>query len=722
MPRSRRSNWVQRASLLGVALSTTAVGALSPPGPQFARRSEGHNLHQLAKRAFTLAGPDDILKSYDYVIAGGGLAGLVIASRLSEDAGTSVLVLEAGLSGDARAADVNAPAGAYYASIVGSEYDWNHPIEPQRFLNGRAGNWPRGKILGGSTAMNAMYLVRPARQELDAWSNMLAADPETRDGSELWNWANLFEAMKKSENFTAPSGEAYEVAGEYPFSAANHGESGPMQLGYPSVMVEAVAGWLPALEAAGVPPLEAPNGGVTLGGFISPSSISPANYTRSYSRSAYIDSLPPRSNLHILSEATVTRLGFSDRVRAQVGDESEALIANRVEFGLGDGSTRFVVGVNREVVLAGGPMGSPKILMHSGVGPADVLNAIGLDVHLELPGVGQHLADHMTAGVVFRAAVPTGGDVRDRDDEFSRSPEFLSFINDAVGFTDIQRLFGDNHVLLQQEVAEIIQNATANDGAGIGDMSMERLVPGGSPEVRAGYLHTYNITAQTLWENVGQIEFLLSLISPGSISIQSAIQHPFSRGRVYINSTEPYDPIVIDPNYFSHPVDRTIIRQGVKVVREIGNALRTAGIVTEEVQPGPDVQSDEALDGYLTNWGANTQYHPAGSCAMLPRKLGGCVNAKLKVYGTANVRVADSSVYPFEFAAHLASATYGLAETAAEVLKEEAFGVPASAKIADSDLGQQGGGGGPRSGAREGGVAVGLLVAVLVGLSGVFVL
>lgn len=153
--------------------------------------------------------------------------------------------------------------------------------------------------------------------------------------------------------------------------------------------------WTTALDQAGVPPLQEPNGGITLGGFISPSSINPRNHTRSYSRSAYIDSLPPRDNLHILPQATVTKIGFADKERANVDDEKDQFIANSVEFGDDADGVRFVVGVNREVLLAGGPLGSPKVLMHSGVGPKDVLDSIGIDVVNALPGVGQHLQDHL---------------------------------------------------------------------------------------------------------------------------------------------------------------------------------------------------------------------------------------------------------------------------------------------------------------------------------------
>ncbi|KAF5341211.1 hypothetical protein D9611_006106 [Ephemerocybe angulata] len=641
--------------------------------PQLSEEDERVLRRALERRDFTFIDQDQVLNEYDYIIAGGGLAGLVLASRLSEDSSRRVLVLEAGLSGDAVKDRVDAPAGAYYESIVGTDYDWKHNTEKQPMLNNRGIYWPRGKILGGSTAMNAMYLVRPSQIDVDSWQSLLesAQDIDVSGSASRWSWNNLFAAMKKSENFTAPEAEPWEIGGRFPYDAANHGSGGPMSLSYPQVMFSIVGNWTSALATAGISTLQNPNGGVTMGGFISPSSINPTNRTRSYSRPAYIDSLPPRSNLHILPEATVTKIGFTDKLRSSTNE----IIAHSVEFAKDSASTRYVVGVNREVILAGGPLGSPKILMHSGVGPTDVLQQIGLDVVYELPGVGQHLQDHLTAGVAWESRVETAGDVRASNSDFSKSSEFLSFINDAVAFVNASLLFNGNDAVYGTEIANMLANGTTT-------------VPSTSPEVIEGYKAVYNLTVQNLWPGSAQIEMLMSVISPGSISIQSALQHPYSRGRVYINSTNPFDPIVIDPQYFSHPADRTIMRQGVKLVRLVGAALGDR--VGTETTPGPDVQTDDQIDAWLTNSGANTQYHPASACAMLPRKWGGVVDSDLKVYGLANVRVVDSSVYPFEFAAHLASATYGLAEIGSGIVKESTFEVPSGAKVDEKELGRQG--------------------------------
>jgi len=631
-------------TLLSLAIASSAVVAITPA------ESELNNLYRRA-----LISDSEVKESYDYVIAGGGLAGLVLASRLTENPSLSVLVLEAGKSGDQVKDRINEPAGAYYSSIVGTEYDWQHVTVPQPHLNNRVISWPRGKILGGSSAMNAMYLVRPSSIEMNAWQEII--------GSPNWGWDQMYQYMKKAENFTAPSPDILEVV-NIKYDASTHGSGGPMQISYPGVMINLVSNWTRSCSIAGMPEQTSPNGGVTLGGFITPSSINPANWTRSYSRSAYIDSLPPRPNLHILPESTVVRLVLSDKT-----DSSGNYAAKGVEYASNASSKRTQVGVKREAILAGGALGSPKVLMLSGVGPKDVLNKASVNVKVELPGVGQRLQDHLTAPVVWQTPLETAGNIHDSGSDFSKSAPFLSFINDAVAFANISLLFpaANSSAVFQKEIQTALDNSTL----------VNSLVPSQDDSVKAGYKKIYQVAAGNFWNNgVAQLEMLMSVISPGQVSIQSAMQHPYSIGRAWINSTNPFDPIVIDPQYYSHPADIVIMRQGIKLVRQVGIAYGTA--FGQEISPGPGVQTDDDIDAWLVREGANTQYHPTGTCTMLPKDEGGVVDKDLRVYGLANVRVVDASVFPFEFAAHLASTTYGVAEQAADLIKSNSYVVEAS--------------------------------------------
>jgi len=334
-------------------------------------------------------------------------------------------------------------------------------------------------------------------------------------------------------------------------------------------MMSLVGNWTSSLNAIGIPTLPNPNGGNTLGGFVAPSSINPTNWTRSYSRPAYIDSLPPRSNLHILPGATVTRVRFLQKPTLN------GWVANQVDFAKDSNSRGREVGVRREVILTAGSVGSPAILMHSGFGPREMLENVGVDVMEDLPGVGQHLQDHLvrilyndkfkvTYYYAPRLLVWYGSHMRKlletstNQTQISlfvftsltvslayligcqQSPEFLSYINDAVAYVNMSTLFGPNDTSCFRQK---IQDAADSSAF---------IIPSSDPSVMEGYTVIYNLLVNEFYNNEAQLELLMALTSPGTVSIQAAIQHPFSQGRLYINSSDPFQPAVIDPQYYSH--------------------------------------------------------------------------------------------------------------------------------------------------------------------------
>ncbi|KAG9123084.1 hypothetical protein FRC07_000258 [Ceratobasidium sp. 392] len=629
---------------------------------------------------------DQIDAAYDFVIAGGGLAGLVLASRLTEDSNTTVLVLEAGASGDAVKSRIDIPGNAYYSSLLNTDYDWQYVTEPQAMLGNRQLPWPRGKVLGGyvtrhfaaaplkltknhyyfprrktnsSTAVNGLYMVRPSALEVDAWSQLLPDQASAK----AWSWASLFEAMKKSENFTEPS-DKIKSAGRILYDITSHGRSGPLQYSYPGYIVPVVGNWTATLDWIGIPPSPDANGGSGWGGFIATSSINPTNWTRSYSRSAYIDPLGPRPNLAILPNATVTRMLWADQK-----DGNGKAVANGVEFAASRTGAKRTVTARKEVILAGGAVGSPNIAMHSGIGPRDVLEKLNISVVYELPGVGAHLQDHLSTEVVFRTTAETAASIRGSGtlDNGTAAP-FLSFINSAIAYANITDLFGDWAPTFQEEL-----KANLTD-------SLNRLVPSSDPRVKKGYQAVYETTMnKLLMTQAGQVELLFSLTGTSSgsdtIAIQAALQHPFSHGRLYINSTDPFDQPVIDPNYLSHYGDIVMLREGLKLARKLGQTQPLNGSIVEEVSPGNSVVTDADWDNWLPGK-VGTEYHPSCTMSMLPEDHAGVIDADLRMYGTSNVRVVDSSIYPIQFAAHLMAPTYGMAEQAASIIRAQYNGIP----------------------------------------------
>ncbi|TFK66159.1 GMC oxidoreductase [Pluteus cervinus] len=634
--------------LLGVAAASLTLNQLVYANtiPVFAHHRRG------------IITPDELSSSYDFVIAGGGVAGLVLAARLSEDSNTTVLVLEAGDTGDAVGNIINPPAATYYTSLVGSSYDWAYETTSQSSAGGQVLPWPRGKVLGGSSAINGMYLVRPSEVEVNAWQNLIA--PTDSQAAAAWSWPEFFQATKKVETFTPPTPDVQSAAG-IQFNQDSQGTQGPMHASYPGFMIDTVGTWLPSLQAIGIPSNPDAFGGNTLGGFIAQSSINPTNWTRSYSKSAYIDPLPPRQNLHILVNSTVTRFILSSV------DGSSNQKASQVEFATDASSDKKTVNVNKEVLLSGGAIGSPQMLMVSGVGPSDVLQAANVPVKVELPGVGQHLQDHLVTGLTWKTTTQTAGDLHASNSDVASSAEFMSFVNSATAYINASYLFGssDDAANFRSQMQAALTT------------SVQTLIPSTNSEVIEGYKAIYDVVTNTLLpSDVGQVELLLSLNAPGQIGVQVALQHPFSQGRLFITTASAFDKPTIDPYYLAHSGDVTILRQGLKLARTLGSTPPLSSVLQTELTPGPSVVTDEDWENWLKGQ-VKTEFHPAGTCAMLPKEKGGVVDANLKVYGLDNVRVVDASVFPINFASHLGSPTFALAEQAASIIRSQYNGLVA---------------------------------------------
>ncbi|KAF8329341.1 alcohol oxidase [Cantharellus anzutake] len=598
--------------------------------------------------------------AYDFVICGGGLAGLVIASRLTEDSNHTVLVLEAGDSGDAVKQSIDVPSNAYFSTLLGTSYDWQFVTTPQPGLGGKTAPWPRGKVVGGSSAVNGMYLVRPSTLEMNAWRNLLGDMPN----ADAWGWDRMFAYMKKSETFTPPT-KAVQDAGAIQFDPASHGSSGPLHYSYPGFIFPIVGNWTSTLDWIGIPPSPDSNGGSGWGAFIATSAINPSNWTRSYSRSAYIDPLPPRPNLAILPNATVTRIIFSGSITSAI-DGSTGLNASAVEFASNPGATRRTVLVRKEVIVTGGAIGSPNILMHSGVGPKDILNKAGVPIKHTLPGVGQHLQDHISTQVVFQLTPEAAASLhQDTHTPGITTSRLASFVNSAIAYANVSDLVGPDYApTFKKDIQSYFPGAYAK-------------VPSSDPTVKAGFAALYNTTLNNiLLTRAGQVELLFSLmdsVSGGThVAIQAALQHPYSAGSLYIQNNDPFAAPIIDPQYLSNEAGKwyiVMLREGLKLARTLGVTQPLNLSIATELIPGPKVNTDPAWDAWLATQ-VGTEFHPSGTCALLPLSLGGVVDANLKVYGLANVRVADSSVFALEFAAHLMAPTYGLAEQASDLIRE----------------------------------------------------
>ncbi|HET6298189.1 MAG TPA: GMC family oxidoreductase N-terminal domain-containing protein [Kribbella sp.] len=501
------------------------------------------------------------MRSYEYVVVGAGTAGCVLAARLSED-GVRVLLLEAG---DAQPLELMAVPPAW-PSLMGSTADWADETVPQR-ATGTSVAWPRGRGLGGSSSINAMNFVRGHRAGYDAWA---AA------GAKGWGFDDLLPAFKRSE----------QTEGRDPVL---RGLGGPLRPG-PAVQRHPIAeAGLRAAEQAGFPMARDISGGVEEGfGFCD---LSIVDGRRQSAADAYLTPAQNRPNLEVVTDALVSRLLMDgDRCRG-------------VEYQVG--AETFVAEGTAEVVLAAGTIGTPQLLMLSGIGPADHLDDLGIEVVADLPGVGANLHDHPMCGVVYqsRRSVPPG---------VNNHGEVQGLLSTGIGGhgPDVQLM-----------VVDVPLRADSLPGPDIGD----------------GY------------------------------AIMVSLMAPYSRGSVRLASIDPGAHPVIDPAYYSDERDLDIVLAGLRIAREIGAAPALREWCGGEALPGPEMQAEEELRSYIkTNLRSYSHY--AGTCAIGTDERS-VVDTDLHVHGISNLRVADASVMPSPISANTNATVYAIAERAAELIR-----------------------------------------------------
>ncbi|THH05003.1 hypothetical protein EW146_g10019 [Bondarzewia mesenterica] len=318
-------------------------------------------------------------KAFDYVIVGGGTAGLVLAARLSEDSNTSVLVLEAG------AANMNDPAilrPVSYGALFGNPaYDWDHCTVSQKHCNGAVFNWPRGKGLGGSSAINFFCWTRPPAEEIDEIEKL---------GNPGWNWKNYQKYSQKVERFIAPSAEAAKKH-DLRVDGWTNGTEGPLITSFPKTIISTELEYQKTLLNLGFTHAKDPLGGDSKGVFFTTQTVDPATHTRSYSTTAYYLPAKGRKNLTVLVNA------YCNRILTETA-ASGSVVGKAVEFTY-DGKLQ-TVNVGKEVILSAGALKSPQILELSGIGKKDVLQKLDIPVKLDLP-VGENVQEHVYASISF---------------------------------------------------------------------------------------------------------------------------------------------------------------------------------------------------------------------------------------------------------------------------------------------------------------------------------
>ncbi|KAK0503574.1 alcohol oxidase [Armillaria luteobubalina] len=598
-------------------------------------------------------------KPLDYLIVGGGTAGLCLAARLSEDRDTIVGVLEAGEY------NLNVPAidvpGFLGGAVGNPTYDWTFYSEGQLHVNGRKMRLPQGKGLGGSSQINFLGIARPSKDEYDAIEEL---------GNEGWNWHSLLEATKRvrehsssiNSEHTVPSDCTKEQAQELAIGPdpVLHGKHGPIIKSFSASQSPIYAKIFDAPEHLHVPRNPEPGGGFAIGSTFVYNTVDPQTASRSYAATGYYAPNAERPNFLVLTGY------FGEGKRRATG----------IEF-IKDGS-RFLAAVKKDVILSAGSLQSPKLLELSGIGNSRILEKHGIETLVELPGVGENLRkcpkDHIMAFTVA---------------EVDASLETVDVLRDTAEAQRHAELYKEQKGLLStlQAPAYVFIPASKlgsaqawRDAADV--QCAAYLASIDNPQLRAGLAKQYAIQKRWFCDEKhaqGEVSFYnghfpLPTLQPKPgkryMTLNASILHPFSRGSVHIQLSGPSEPPAIDPQYFSNSVDLEVLIHTVKLALKVYETEPLTELVVPDGLVFPtraDLEGDR-LREFVKNT-CSTVYHPLGTAAMMPRDLGGIVDSALRVYGTDNLRVVDMSVFPLELASHTQSSAYAMGEMAAGIIK-----------------------------------------------------
>ncbi|CAK7225881.1 hypothetical protein SCUCBS95973_006012 [Sporothrix curviconia] len=594
--------------------------------------------------------------SYDFVIAGGGIAGLTVADRLTEDPSVNVLVVEAGPFDQGE--DAVLVPGAYNPAA----YLWPDLFTvPQEGLNNGVYFAICGRVVGGGSTVNAMIFIRGDQEDYAGWTAL---------GNPGWTWADLLPYFEKSENFTFPSAQL-AAQGNITWNAAVHGSAGPVQATYPDYFFPGSGNWFEAAQHAGIAPDTDPNDGSVRGVFWLPLAEDARTRTRSDARVNHYDRvIATRPNYHLLPETSVSRVLFSSAKRA-----------TGVQFVATDGTSSAPTTVNasKEVLVAAGGLHTPQLLQLSGIGPAALLAAFGIPVVSDLPGVGANFQDQPTIPMTYNLGARKSERQLTSPVTNNVSPNWGSLLNNATydaeqyaryeanktgPYTLVRTLSTNFAALALRDITPdylaIIAQAAARN-------PLAYLPAGTDATVAAGYVAQRAVLLAQLAADaaVGGLHW-----NTDATNTLYTFK-PFSRGTVAINSTSILDSPLIDYRTATDPTDLAIYTALLKKNRQVMAAPSMAALGPVEDAPfgTATVTSDAAIQAAIRSVMSPTNGHECCTAAMLPRALGGVVDSDLQVYGVTGLRVIDVSYWPFPVAGAPSATMYGTGEKIAAVIK-----------------------------------------------------
>jgi choline dehydrogenase-like flavoprotein len=530
---------------------------------------------------------DTAFAEADYVVVGGGSAGCVVAGRLSEDPAVTVILVEAGKRD--RSSYIHLPVMHYKAT--GPAFTWGHQTTPSPNQDGIVVPFPQAKVLGGGSSINAQVYIRGTPQDYDAWRNEF--------GCVGWGNEDVLPYFIRAED--NPS-----------LDNAHHGVGGPLKVSDQKSTHTLTHAWLQACQQAGIKLNPDFNAGERAGCGLY--QVTNRDGRRSSAATAYLRPAERRSNIKVMTETQALRLVVRDQRACGIE------VWRR--------GTKHIISARREMILAAGTIGTPHLLMLSGIGPGALLRQSGIDVIKDLPAIGQNLQDHPDIFMIYELA---GAHSYDKYKKLNwKALAAMQFA-----------LFG---------TGPIISNGFEAGAFWWADRSNS------TPDAQFNFLVATRVKAG-----------IPDVPGGNGCTLTTNIVRPKSRGTVSLRSPDPFAPPDINPNYFSDAGDLEKTVACVKLGRAIMSQAALSGFIRREHFPGEDVSTKDELESFVRKH-ARTAFHPAGTC-----RMGGdqdsVVDTQLRVRGIDGLRIADNSIMPRLVSGNTNATAIMIGERAADFIK-----------------------------------------------------